>query len=1106
MESLPRIQSLEEEILHLRHQVDYLTNQKSSHQLQDLVDNTSELILLLSPGFDFQYMNRAFQDTLGYSERELEELTFFEIVHPTAQEKTRSAFQRISEGVHYHDLEVLVRSRDGKRVYLSGDVNCRVEDGQPVAFRCLFRDISQRHRAEKAQNLYHSIAQSNLRTRDLHEFLHQVHLELQKNLYANNFFVAVYEPEEGSIYFPYHVDEQYETEQNYLRRKMGNGIVEYSIVQNKPLFLSKSDIESLVETEKIFIYGDVYPEIMVCVPLKVNGKTTGVIGIKSYSDANKFSNRDLELLEFVSGQVALALLRKQNEADLMRQTARLNAVFDSSSHIIWTANQKRQLSSFNKNYEALLYTVLGVKPTLDSSLEKMGWRLITPEDRPILREKYNLAFLGRPQYFQMHWGALDGGSDWYEFYLNPILSSESGEIEEVSGIARNITEQKTALLSLQKSEEKFRNIIESFIDIYYRTDLNGRITMISPSVETHTGYAVSEVMGNKVDKFFENALDSAQNIKSLLKSGSLTNFEVNVKRKNGELRQFMLNIRMIKDARGIPIEVEGVARDISELKRNAEELILAKEQAEHSLKVKERFLANMSHEIRTPMNGIMGMIDVLNDTSLEAKQKEYVQTIKKSSETLLTILNDILDLSKIEAGKMELHPVPFIFKELMDRLVTLFQQRAKEKSNTLDYSVDPNVPPYWVGDATRLLQIFSNLTSNALKFTENGRVHLAIKHVAKKGLKHTIRVEVQDTGIGISPQNQALLFSAFQQIDNSTKKSFGGTGLGLAISRELCRHMQGDMGVHSVEGQGSVFWFTIQIKSTALQPISEANGEQETRLSDYFVDYSPFVLLVDDNQINRKVATEIMTKANCRVMTAESGHQALELVGQYPDFDVILMDIQMPEMDGIETTQKLRALYGDKLPKVVAMTAYSMQQDRERFLSLGMDDYLAKPIRAQGLLQKIHEILLWSRPLAQLPSPSVVSRSSDPAEAHELVDLTDIPALDLEVYRGLLEMVGPETLQSVYEDFQVEATAQIEETAHAFQRQDVAVIQRELHTLKGNAGTIGLMRIHELAKALEVPAKSGELTGFSTKFNQLQTEFTYFLEKLAPDIQSGAIH
>ena len=679
-------------------------------------------------------------------------------------------------------------------------------------------------------------------------------------------------------------------------------------------------------------------------------------------------------------------------------------------------------------------------------------------------------------------------------FLLASLSIKKEKIEE------SITsEYQQLLIALQKSEEKFRNIIESFIDIYYRTDLAGNITMISPSVLTHTGYSVQEVMGNKVDKFFDNAVDSSKDIKSLLKSGSITNFEVNVKRKNGELRQFMLNIRMIKDAKGIPLEVEGVARDISELKKNAEDLIVAKEQAEHSLKVKERFLANMSHEIRTPMNGIIGMIDVLNETPLESKQKEYVETIKKSSETLLTILNDILDLSKIEAGKMELHLAPFILTEMLDRLVTLFRQRAQEKGNELAYWVADDVPPYWVGDSTRLLQIFSNLTSNALKFTEYGSVRIDVRKIAQKGKKATIKVEVIDTGIGISPQNQALLFASFQQVDNSTKKSFGGTGLGLAISRELCRQMNGDMGVVSEEGKGSCFWFTLEIKTTSIVPISENIHTKEVKFSDYFIDYQPRILLVDDNMINRKVASEILLKANCLVTTAESGQQAIQKVGQDATFDLILMDIQMPEMDGIETTQRLREIHGKKLPTVVAMTAYSMQHDRERFLSLGMDDYIPKPIRAQSLLQKVREIMLRTREKQAEINESANTDSGTTSSSYTLPE--SIEAFDMEVVKGLFEMVGEETLVSVYEDFITEATEQIQTTKQAYNLGDVVQIQRELHTLKGNSGTIGLMRIHEVTKDIEVPAKEGNLMDFEAKITVLEDEFTQFMQTYQAVIQ-----
>ncbi len=1069
-------------------------NSESFALLQDFVNHTSEIIILLSAEGDFLFVNNAFKQTTGYSDTELSRMNLDDILHPQYLEGTRSALDQVRDGTPNQEFQMIVRSKEMKRVYLQGDVNCRYDKGKPVSFRCLLKDITQRRRAERAQNLYYSIAQSNLNTPNLQKFLEQVHLELQKNIFANNFFVAVYEPEDGSIYFPYHVDEYYEKDQTYIRRKLGNGLIEYSMVQNKPLMLNKADLEQLMKNEKIFIYGSVLPAVQMMVPLRVNDKTMGVIGIKSYSDENKFNSRDLELLEFVSGQVALALSRKKSEEDLLLQTARLNALFDSSSHFIWTVNKKRQLSSFNKNYYNMISSQLGTAPQIGASVEKLSWKLIAGEDRPILREKYHMAFEGIPQYFEMHWGALDGGTDWYEFYLNPILSSEKGDIEEVSGIARNITEKKMAVLSIQKSEQKFRDIIESFIDIYYRTDLAGNVTMISPSVLKHTGYELTEVLGNKVDKFFENAANSSQNIKALLKSGSITNYEVDVRRKDGELRPFMLNIRMIKDRKGIPVEVEGVARDISELKKGAEELQVAKEEAEYSLKVKEQFLANMSHEIRTPMNGIIGMIDVLNETPLQTDQKDYVQTIRKSSQTLLTILNDILDLSKIEAGKMELSKAPLDFRDTLDNLVALFKQKAYEKKNELRYTIEDNVPRYLVGDQTRLLQILSNLTSNAIKFTENGHIDIHITSSPRSENLFEYRVEVQDDGIGISEENQRLLFNAFQQVDISTKKSFGGTGLGLVISRELCRKMNGDMGLHSNPGKGSTFWFTFEAEPSRADEVQKsANENEEISLNNYFREYSPKLLLVDDNAINRKVASEILTKANCQVITADSGKTAIEIFSADPEFDLILMDIQMPEMDGIETTSILKQKFGTQLPKVVAMTAYSMQNDRENFLSKGLDDYVSKPIRANILIRKVEELVIHgSRPTFHASAPE---KEITYASGHETYSIPgDIPAFDAEVINGLREMVGQEMLISVFEDFETEAAEQIAITRTAYDNNDVSQIQRELHTLKGNSGTIGLMRIHEVTKDIEVPSKSGNLEGFESKFKVLELEFAYFRE------------
>lgn len=1060
--------------------------------LRDLIDNTSEVVMMLSLDLKFLFVNKAFRETFNLSSEEVFSMSFLDIIHPLSMDEVQAHLAKVKKGEHLSDFQMITRNdevqdhlvkvkkgeavsdfqmitrnKEFKRIYLEGEITCRFENGKPINIRCLFRDITQRRRAQRAQELYYSIAQANLNTRDLKDFLGVVHEELKKKIYANNFFVAIYEPENGVIYFPYRVDEQYPTPVED-RRKLGSGIVEYALVQNKPLLYYKEEFSELVKKEKLFLYGKELPEVQVIVPLIVNGKTTGVIGIKSYSDATKFSSRNMELLEFVSGQVALALVRKKSQEDLLLQTSRLNAVFDSSSHFIWTVNNKRHLSSFNKNYEQLMETQLGEKPLVNVSTEKLGWRLISPDDKPLLREMYNLAFEGKPQSFEIHWGAPDGGEDWYEFYLNPILSTDTGKITEVSGIARNVTEKKNSVLAIQSSEEKFRNIIESFIDIYYRTDLAGKVTMISPSVFRHTGYSLEEVMGNKVDKFFENVQDSSRNIKTLLKTGSIINFDVTVKRKDGEIRQFMLNIRMIKNKKGFPIEVEGIARDITELKNNAAELQKAKVEAEHSLAVKERFLANMSHEIRTPMNGIIGMIDVLNETELEAEQKDYVSTIRNSSETLLTILNDILDLSKIEAGKMDLHLVDFELEEMLKTLVALFNQKAFEKGNSLKYSVAKNVPAYFKGDQTRLLQILSNLTSNAIKFTDNALVEII---VSIESDSQKLKFEIVDQGIGISQTDQDKLFTAFQQLDNSTRKSFGGTGLGLVISRDLAQRMNGEMGVHSVIGKGSTFWFTAQLEPSKKGRSSSVKGGEGIKLTNYLKVLSPKVLLVDDNPVNRKVATEILKRAGALVVEAHSGQAAIDIFRASQNFNIILMDIQMPGMDGIETTKNLREEFVSTLPKVVAMTAYSMQDDREKFLRSGFDGYISKPIRAETLVKSVEEII------------------TSKAQKAEVKTETESQSFDMTVINGLKEMVGQDMLRSVFEDFRKEAEEQITKTEEAFKAKDVKIIQSHLHTLKGNSGTIGLMRLHDFIKKIEALAKTGNLENFKENFRALKDEF-----------------
>ena len=1058
---------------------------KSNSQLQDLVDNTSDLIQLVAVDGKFIFVNKAWREVLGYGLDEIASMRMDDILHPQHREQAMAQLKLIEQGNANPNFEAVFQSKEGKKVFVSGSVNCRFDNGKPTAFRCILNDFTEKIRAEKAQNLYYSIASSTVVSQNLDDFYHAIHEELGKIIDVENFFIALYDPSKSYLYFPYYVDQYFKGNVRFTRRRLGNGVTEYAIASNKPLFLSGDDIENLAKTNSLHLYG-VTPQQLLCVPLRIGDRVTGIIGVKSYDDPNMFDARDLELLEFISGQVAIAIARKQSEEELSKYVARLNAIFDSSSHLIWSVNKTLQLTSFNKNYSDLIQSQVGLKPTLQVSAEKFGWRMVGANNRRTLETKYRQALRGEPQYFEFKIDRKSGGEMWLEFYLNPIHYAD-GMIEEVSGIARDITRRKEAELSLRHSEELFRGIFENLQDIYCRIDRQGRITMISQSVLKRLGYLPEEVIGHQVLNFFPDKKKIHSALIRLRKSRSLRNFEISLYRKDGTERQFMVNMLLFINDKSKPTEVAVLARDITELKRNEQELLKAKVHAERSLKVKEGFLANMSHEIRTPMNGVIGMIDLLVETPLNPEQKDYVVTIKRSSETLLTILNDILDLSKIEAGKMELHESPLSVEELLLKLISLFGQTAKSKGDTLTFHIAADIPPFIIADQTRLLQILSNLTSNALKFTEKGEVKILLSLVNRRDDKYKIKVEVQDSGIGISSTDKQILFTSFTQLDNSSRKSFGGTGLGLAISKQLCALMNGEIGVESTLGEGSTFWFTFETTETTTAVVSSETEMKEVSIENVFADIHPEILLVDDNAVNRKVANEILKKSGCRVDLAESGFQAIEKVESRlkatgTHYNIIFMDIQMPDMDGVETTQQLRKRIPHGLPCIVAMTAYSMKEDRDRFISQGMDDYIAKPIRAQTLIWKVKELM--AKSLGEKPAH----------KQDEIVAELTLPILDREIIDQLNGIGGADLVWSVFEDFVTESNELVAESVEAYAKGDIPTVKSNLHTLKGSAGTVGVSQVAEIARDAEWRLKSDDTSTLGQALPELEKAYGRFLE------------
>ena len=651
--------------------------------------------------------------------------------------------------------------------------------------------------------------------------------------------------------------------------------------------------------------------------------------------------------------------RKLAEEAIRRNEEKFRTLVSHLPDVTWTSDVEGRTTYISPNvFEIVGYTA----EEFCARGEELWLGRIHFEDRKAVVQAYAALFeRGRPFNVEYRIQCADG--HWIWVHDRAFTTYEKNGIRYADGIFSDVTRRKEAEEKLRESEARLRSLVESTQDWVWEIDQHGVYTYASQQVWDLLGYEPEEVIGRTPFDFMspEEARRVQKELSEFVGNAApIRRMEKTTRHKDG--REVVLESSGVAlfDSHGGFRGLRGIDRDITSRKQAERELHAAKEAAEAANRAKSQFLANMSHEIRTPMNGILGMTEMALETDLTSDQREYLEMAKTSAEALLAVLDDILDFSKIEAGKLEMESIDFNLREAVDLVVKTLAVRASEKDLELQVRVDPGVPVRVAGDPGRLRQVLLNLISNAIKFTERGGVTVAVGCESDRCEGAWLSFRVSDTGLGIPPEKQAAIFSAFSQADNSTTRRFGGTGLGLSISQKLVEMMGGRITVESAVGKGSTFHFTARFgRPVSREPAPSGDcpdlkGLPVSGLNATSGQCSRDILLVEDNPVNQALAVRLLQKKGHRVEVAANGREALQKF-KSGHFDLVLMDVQMPEMDGFETTAAIRDLEkatGGHMP-IIAMTAHAMKGDRERCLAAGMDGYVAKPVRPAQLFEAI---------------------------------------------------------------------------------------------------------------------------------------------------------
>ncbi|NML56876.1 response regulator [Chryseobacterium cheonjiense] len=952
------------------------------------------------------------------------------------------------------ELSSYISEQLKKRIFLQEQLNSQLE------FQNLLMDISSEYINIPIEEVSQSVNKS---LKEMSEFVKADRAYIFRYDFTKKTCSNVYE------YCSEGITPQIENLQDIPLEMMGDwveinkkgGSIYYPDVQELP----ESDIKQILQEQDI--------KSLFVIPAMMQNECLGFVGFDFVKEYHNLSDTEKNLLTIFTQVLVNVRERLVLERDLSRTVEMLKKLLANLQSGVLMEDEKRQII-FTNNLFCRMFNI----PVSADMMVGMDCTNSAEESKALFKDQDHFVqrinkILEEKKIVTNELLEMQDGTflerDYIPIFINDQYQGHLWKYNDIS-------ERKRTEDHLKRQEEKYRNIIANMNLGLLEVDNNQMIRYANQSFCEVSGFEPDELIGKNPAQLFLYGESNMQFLREqieLRKKGVSSVYQLPVKNKRGEIRWWAISGAPNYDDQGNLLGSIGIHLDITDQKKLEEELKLQRAKALEASKAKEVFLANMSHEIRTPLNAIIGFLRELKRAGVSGSQQEFLDYSYNASQHLLSIINNILDISKIESGEMLLENKNFSLKESIENVITILRPKAQEKGLMLTTSFSDKLFPTFKGDPSKIEQILYNILGNSLKFTSRGKIAVDCKVIEDLPHQQTFSISITDTGIGMSEEYVRSIFKKFNQEDSSISRKYGGTGLGMSITRELIHLMKGEIDVKSEKNVGTSITIQLVLNKGNQEPRKEVSAENQHVVLDGIR-----VLLVEDNELNQLVAENSLKHYNCMVTKADNGRIAVELL-EKEQFDIVLMDIQMPEMDGIEATKILREEMGIKTP-IIALTANAFKSEIDKCISIGMDDYITKPFAEESLIKIIDKHLKNQK------------SGSEAVHAIASYDLTEIKKLGQ----------GDEAfIRKIITLFITQTQEMIPLIELAFNEKNFAEIARLVHKIRPSVEAVGITSITSDLKELEISAKeqSMDIAMLFSLFEKIKNVLLTVIEQMKED-------